>query len=141
MPSVDNKRLIEIESRLGTPLPSRFVATLHTREPIREGNLALVTARRVWDVRTTFTLDANGDDDQLDRVYDLVGDVLPPDTLAFAQDWGGNFYCLLLSGPSAGAVVCWDHERDADDFRVEPVADSIDAFYTGLVPDPRDADA
>jgi hypothetical protein len=141
VPSVDERRLIEMESRLGTRLPSDFVATLHTWEPIREGNLALVTAGRVWDVRTTFALDANADADQLDRVYDLIGDVLPPGTLPFAQDWGGNFYCVLLSGPSAGAVVYWDHERDEDDTHLEPVANSIEAFYSALIPDPRGGDA
>jgi hypothetical protein len=133
--------LIEMESRLGMPLPSDLVATLYAREPIRQGNVALVTAGRVWDVRTTFALDANADADQLDRVYDSIGDVLPPGILPFAQDWGGNFYCVVLSGPSAGAVVYWDHERDEDDTHVEPVAKSIEAFYSALVPDPRDAEA
>jgi hypothetical protein len=123
---------------LGAQLPPDLVTSLATREPIRQGNVALVTPERIWDVRATLTLDAGADTYQLDRVYDLVGDVLPPATLPFAEDWGGNFYCVLLSGPTTGAVVYWDHERDEDDFRVQPVADSIEAFYSALIPDPRD---
>jgi hypothetical protein len=46
----------------------------------------------------------------------------------------------MLSGPLAGKVVYWDHERESDDHRVETVADSVAMFYAGLSPDPRDAD-
>jgi hypothetical protein len=118
--------------------PPAFVATLIEREPIREGNVALVTPDRVWDIRTTFGLDEGDRSDQLDRVYDLVGDVLPPGALPFAADWGDNFYCLMLAGPLAGQVVWWDHERDPGDDSVEPVAVSVGEFFSRLVPDPRE---
>jgi hypothetical protein len=118
-----------------------FVEGLADREPIRERRVALVTPDRLWQVRTTFRLDNGSKEDQLDRVFELVWDVLPPLALPFAEDWGGNLYCLMLSGPQAGQVVFWDHERDESDNRVEPVAGSIEAFYTGLVPDPRESDA
>jgi SMI1 / KNR4 family (SUKH-1) len=137
---VDRRRLTALEAQLGVELPVGFGVTLTDREPIREGRVALVTPDRVWDVRTTFRLDS-GTKDQLDRVYELVGDVLPPGALPFAEDWGGNFYCLMLSGPRAGQVVFWDHERDGGDHQVEPVAGSIEAFYASLVPDPKEAEA
>jgi len=119
-------------------LPTDYLATLTSREPIREGHVALVAPDRVWDVRTTFGLDEGDSSDQLDRVYELVGDVLPTATLPFAEDWGGNFYCLILSGPKTGQVVWWSHERDPDDDAVEPVATSVSEFYTRLVIDPRE---
>jgi hypothetical protein len=117
------------------------MAILREREPIRERNLALLTADRVWDVRKTFRLDSLADGDQLEQVYALVGDVLPPGALPFAEDLGGNFYCLMLSGPRIGQVVHWDHERDAGDHSVTPVSQSVPAFYASLVPDPRDSEA
>jgi hypothetical protein len=97
-----------------------------------------VTPDRVWDVRTTFTLDDGDRSEQLDFVYELVGDVMPAGTLPFAEDWGGNLYCLLLSGSRAGQVVWWGHERDDGDDSVEPVAPSVTAYYESLVPDMRD---
>ncbi len=138
MASIDKTRLMALESRLGTRLPSEFIATLNEREPIREGNLVLVTPDRIWDIRSTFGLDDGDRADQLDRVYELVGDVIPPAALPFAADWGDNFYCLVLVGPQAGQVVWWDHERDHGDFSVESVAPSVAVFYSQLVPDPRD---
>ena len=68
MGSIDRKRLKALESRLGVKLPPDFTATLRDREPIREGSVALVTADRVWDVRSTFGLDDRDRGDQLDRV-------------------------------------------------------------------------
>ena len=141
MGHIDRGRLTALEARIGRRLPNDLLALLNEREPIREGDLALDTPDRIWDLRTSFALDnAGGGADQLDRVYELVGDVLPPYALPFAADWGGNFYCLMINGPSEGHVVYWNHERDEGDHHVEPVADSIAAFFAGLVLDPRDAE-
>jgi hypothetical protein len=91
---------------------------------------------RVRDIRTTYSLD-NGDDSyQLDWIYDLIGDVMPPGAFPFASDWGGNIYCLMLSGPMSGNVVWWDHERDNEDHSVEVVAESLETFFASLVPAP-----
>jgi hypothetical protein len=124
---MDRRRLASLEARIGRRLPNDLLAVLNEREPIREGSVALVTPDRIWDVRASFAFDDGDGADQLDRVYELVGDVLPPNALPFAADWGDNFYCLMLSGPSEGRVVYWDHEREA--------------FFEGLVRDPRHADA
>jgi hypothetical protein len=136
--TVDRKRLATLESRIGQRLPADLLAALTDREPIREGRVALVTPNRIWDVRTSFTLGGGAVPDELDRVYELVGDVLPPGALPIAEDWGGNLYCLVLAGAAAGRVVYWDHERDPGDHRVAPVADSVRKFFSGLVPDPRE---
>lgn len=138
MADINRKRLKVLESRLGAKLPAAFILTLTGRKPIQEGNVAIVTPDRIWDVRTTFRLDDGDSADQLDRLYNLVGDVLPPGALPFAADWGDNFYCLMLSGPHAGAVVYWNHERDEGDCTVEPLADTIASFYERLVSDPRE---
>lgn len=139
MAKLDAQRLKKLESRLGAALPGDFVAILEHREPIDEGDVAVRSETRIWDVRTTYSLDDDrGAYEQLDRLYARVGDVLPPGALPFASDWGGNFYCLMLSGSRAGQVVWWDHEREAGDDSVEPVATSLADFYTRLVPDPSE---
>ncbi len=138
MTSIDRARLNALESRLGAKFPADFLATLSNREPIREGNVVLNAHDRVWDIRTTFKLDDGDQSDQLDSVYKLVGDVLPIGMLPFAEDWGGNLYCIVLTGNSAGKVVWWDHERDDDDDSVVAIAESILELYSNLVPDPRD---
>jgi hypothetical protein len=138
MGEIDTNRLTALERRLGSKLPADFIATLTLREPIREGNVALVRGDRIHDVRTTFRFDSSGGDDQIDAVYGRVYDAVPPNSLPFARDWAGNFYCLMLDGEYAGQVVFWDHERDADDHNVELLSQSIDEFYEGLIPDPRE---
>jgi hypothetical protein len=134
---IDRERLKLLEQRLGAKLPTSLVATLVEREPIHEGNVVIVAPDRIWDIRSSFSLDDGDSSDQLDRMYELVGDVLPPAALPIAEDWGGNFYCVVLSGPLAGQVVFWDHERDEGDVSVESVAESLESFYSRLVPDPR----
>ena len=141
MGTIDQRRLAELESRIGRPAPPGLLAMLAERDPIREGDVVLFTPDRIWDVRSTYSLDDSDEADQLDGVYERVGHALPPGALPFAVDWGGNFYCLMLYGPSADRVVYWDHERDAGDPQVEPVADSIEEFFARLVPDPGEAAA
>jgi hypothetical protein len=114
---------------------------LTAREAIREGDLVLVTADRIYDLRATFSLSAGEDEaNKLEHMCKLLANVLPPGALPFADDWAGNLYCLMLSGPYAGQVVYWDHERNRGDYRAEPLTKSIEEFYQRLVPDPREAD-
>jgi hypothetical protein len=137
--AIDRDRLTALEKAFGAQLPADLVASLNNRTPISEGKVAFVAGDTVWDVRTTFAMDGTPTDfDQLDCVYGLVGDVLPPGALPIAQDWGGNFYCLMVAGPEAGCIVYWDHERDEGDHHTDPVAQSLDEFLDSLVPDPRD---
>ena len=137
MGGVERGRLRALEARLGAAIPDVLLAALSEREPISEGAVAIVAADRVWDVRTTFSLNPGGREAQLDGLYELVGDALPPGALPFAEDWGGNLYCLMLSGPLAGQVVWWDHERGEGEDGVEPVAASVADFFARLAPDPR----
>jgi hypothetical protein len=138
MAKIDLPRLTALEKHLGARLPPEFLTTLAECEPIREGNVVLAVADCIWDVRTTFTIDDGDPSSQLDAVYGLVWDVLPKGMVSFAEDWGGNFYCLVLFGKLANQVVWWDHERDADDESIEPIAASVAEFYSRLVSDPRE---
>jgi hypothetical protein len=132
MGRMDKGRLAALEAQLGHRLPPDLVAALSDREPVVEGDVALVTPDEVWPVRTTYRLDGD-EDDRLGAVYKLVGDALPPGAVPFAEDWAGDYYCLMLEGPYAGQVVYWWHEREAGDHRVKPVAASVSDFLDGLV--------
>lgn len=136
MGAINQSRIAALELLVGQKLPPELLALLSEREPILEGEVAFVTADRIWDVRTSYVLDDGDFRQQLDLLYGLVGDVLPPATVPVAADWGDNFYCLILAGPDAGKVVYWDHERDLGDHRVETVADSLPQFFSNLVPSP-----
>ena len=141
MAAINQNRLAALESQVGQTLPPTLLAKLSGQKPIQEGRVAFITVDRVWDVRTSYTLDEGAREHQLDRVYALVGEVLPPGTIPTASDWGGNFYCLVLAGSHAGKIVYWDHERDLGDHRVEAVADFLDQFFANLVSDPDNAEA
>lgn len=136
MGTINQSRLAALELLVGHKFPPELLALLSGQEAISQGEVAFVTAERVWDVRTSYVLDDGDARQQLDRLYGLVGDVLPPATLPVAADWGDNFYCLVLAGPDAGKVVYWDHERDPDDHRVDIVAGSLPQFFANLVPHP-----
>ena len=136
MGTINQSRLAALERRVGHKFPPELLALLSGQEPISEGEVAFVTADRVWDVRTSYMLDDGHARRQLDHLYGLVGDVLPPATLPVTADWGDNFYCLVLAGPNAGQVVYWDHERDPGDHRVDFVAASLPQFFANLVPNP-----
>ena len=136
MGTINQSRLVALERQVGHKFPSELLALLSAREPISQGEVAFVTSDRSWDVRTSYGLDDGDARQQLDRLYGLVGDVLPPATLPVAADWGDNFYCLVLAGPDEGKVVYWDHEREPGDHRVEAVADSLPQFFANLIPHP-----
>lgn len=129
---MQSHRLAKLEQAVGAVLPSEYKLFLATHVSQDQPNLAF-SGERHWDVRTLYELADGGLDDQLDRVYSLVGDVLPAYALPIGEDWGGNFYCLITHGDSAGHVVWWNHERELGDDRTEPVAPSFAAFSGGLV--------
>lgn len=134
MGTIDLERLRALERQLGMTLPKDFVAVLRDRDPVtRDDEFVLHVSGDPMTVDQTFSLDS-GNQDQLDAVFALVSDVLPAGAVPFAEDIAGNFYCLMLSGPTLGQVVWWDHERDLGDDSVVPVAESITQFFDGLLP-------
>ena len=136
MGTIDQSRLAALERRVGQRFPPELLALLSEQAPISQGEVAFVTPDRIWDVRTSYVLDDGDARQQLDRLYGLVGEVLPPATLPVAADWGDNFYCLVLAGPDAGKVVYWDHEREPGDHQVRMVAASLPQFFANLVSNP-----
>jgi len=79
-----------------------------------------------------FELGIGPDSSQLDRVYKIVGDVLPTKAIPIAEDSAGN---LFLLDCQTGQVAWWDHERELGDDKTEPVAQSFDEFLTRIETD------
>src|SRR3954469_2263234 len=127
-------RLARLERVLGTPLPSDYRQFLRRHREDQDRPTMVVGADPDYrNVRTLFELGDGPNNAQLDEIYRLVGDVLPPGTIAIADDIGGNLYLLDYAG--RGGILWWDHEQDLGEDRVEAVAESFTAFLADLRPD------
>jgi hypothetical protein len=121
-------RLKALERLLRALLPSDYKTFLASHRARDEAGLYISSNPENWGVRSLFELGDGPKDDQLDRVYQLVGDVLPPQSLPIAEDWSGNLYLLMHAGSLSGHVVWWNHEREENDFTVQDVASSFTEF-------------
>jgi hypothetical protein len=125
-------RLLLLEAALGIALPPEYVAFLRTH---RSRDLADVSAGpwdHYGDVRNILELGPGSAAEQVDETWRLVKDALPPRTVPIAADGAGNLYLLEFGHGDQARVVWWDHERFADEFHTEPVADSFTAFIENI---------
>jgi hypothetical protein len=125
-------RLLSLEQKLGTSLPQTYVEFLLKHHAKDEVGMYVSSNPEHWGVRTLFEIGEGSKNYQLDEVYRLVSDVLPPESLPVAEDWSGNLYLLICGGPLMGHVVWWNHERGQCDLSVESVANSFSAFLESL---------
>jgi len=65
------------------------------------------------------------DIEELLKTQRLVQEVIPPGTLAIADDGYGNLVLLRFSD---GSIEWWNHEREPDDLDTETIAPSFEAF-------------
>lgn len=77
--------------------------------------------------------------------YDLLAryaedrSILPDGVLTIADDGGGNFICLAVSGENRGRIYYWDHEEAEQGIVptyqfLQPLADSFDEFLGKFSP-------
>lgn len=125
-------RIKSVEAVLGANLPASYCAFL-SRPYSQPGKSVGVPFRgELWDVEEFLRLDNSVDYFQLDSTFERVHNALPPNTLPFARDLAGNFFCIVVAGDRNGRVVWWDREREIGDNHVEDVADSLDDFMRAL---------
>lgn len=95
--------------------------------PMRDLKLGSVTVGDLEELRT-WPLHCAWDDLQsdLENLYAEAGIEEP--LLPTGTDGSSNYFCIVLSGARAGAVVFLDHETG----ETHPLADSFDAFLTSL---------
>src|SRR5436853_6401190 len=49
---------------------------------------------------------------RLDKTYEVYRGRMPDSVISFADDPGGNAYCIAISGKDRGKVYFWDHEQE-----------------------------
>jgi len=113
-------KLAELESLIGKPTTEQLLPILPLAKP--DDGFILETSNGLWDVRETFT------PEQILAAHALVHDVLPKEAIPVAEDWGGNFFCLMIDGTEAGKVFWWSHEG----LTTSAVASSLGEFKNGL---------
>jgi hypothetical protein len=131
---MQSDRLTNLEQAIQARLPSEYRSFLVTHVAQDQPDLSFPSEHDAWDIRLLYELAGGALDDQVDRVYSLVRDVIPKHMLPIGEDWGGNFYCLVVSGDLFGQIFWWNHERAPGDDRVESVASSFEVFISGLAP-------
>jgi len=67
----------------------------------------------------------------LHEIIEDIKDVLPDNLFPFAEDEGGNAFCISLSEENNGEIYIWYHDMDDED-KVEFLADSFEDFMKGL---------
>ncbi|REJ82064.1 MAG: SMI1/KNR4 family protein [Planctomycetota bacterium] len=135
MSAPDPQRIRIVERYIGETLPEEYIEYLQNGPAVEEGGFEIHFEGGQCGIRNMFRLDERDDSSQLDQVCRLVADVLPFGALPIAEDWGGNFFCLMLAGAAAGQVVFWEHERDDSDHSVVPVSESFQQFLRSIVPE------
>jgi hypothetical protein len=94
---------------------------------MRDLKLGSVTVDDIEELRT-WPLHCAWDDLQsdLESLYAEAG--IDEPLLPTGTDGSGNYFCIVLAGLRAGAVVFLDHETG----ETHPLADTFDAFLTSL---------
>lgn len=89
-----------------------------------------------WDGSRTalskfFGIETNNADD-LKQILTNVVDILPKKYLPFAEDSGGNLFCLDLSrGKTNGKIIFWDHHASVTE-SIYNVCDNFKEFISKL---------
>ncbi|HTL28110.1 MAG TPA: SMI1/KNR4 family protein, partial [Tepidisphaeraceae bacterium] len=92
---------------------------------------------KVFSVHQFFSMFYGQLGTRLEDVYkDLVltDGILPGRLIPFADDSGGDFYCIISSGPDAGAIVIFRGEYLENDRSraFERIAKSLPEFINGM---------
>jgi hypothetical protein len=124
---LDPARLEAFEARLPAPLPEpyrRFLLSHNGGYPSG--------ARKACILHHVCGIHDGPDWAQFRDNAKLYGGVIPKQMLPFADDPGGNFYCISLHGPNRGAVYFFDHESSGacDGFTLD--APDFDAFLQAV---------
>lgn len=104
--------ILAFEKAIGAVLPedySSFLQQFNGGRP-REYEVAVPT----WGETPLNRLLGLGAPGRSDLAFQTkrMADLLPEGVIPIGDDPGGNFFCLTVSGPDAGAVSLWDHEAD-----------------------------
>lgn len=139
-PPITEADLGRVETRLGISLPVPYRRFLLQHNGGRPNPAAFRFAPGAYgDSAVNMFFPINPDE-----YYDLLNQAevyrnrVPSHILPIADDPGGNLVCIAASGPDAGKIYFWDHEREVEDGEVPAarnlslVAPSFDRFVDAL---------
>ena len=125
-PPVAEEIIVQFENQIGVKLPASY------RDFTSMFGDVLIHGGKSNDVSVGVFYGLRGESVEayrLDRAYKVTRGRVPNDWIPFATDGGGNWFCLSLKSPKAGAVFWCDHE---DPNYTELLAPSFDDFIAGL---------
>jgi hypothetical protein len=141
-PPADEARVVALETRLGTRLPEeyrQFLLDFNGGRPSPACFKLALRAGPYTDSMVDWFLSVHvADKSNIDTVLGWLENRKPPVLLPIAIDPGGNIVMLGIKGDVRGKVYFWhqDYEpgNDHDWSNIDLIADSFDAFMSGLKP-------
>lgn len=139
----DESRVIALETRLGTRLPEeyrQFILDFNGGRPSPDCfELALRAGPYTGSVVDYFLSVDVADEMNIDNVLGWLRGRKPRALLPIASDPGANYVMLGIEGDVRGKVYFWNHEWEPQNEQewsnIDLIADSFDAFMSGLKAD------
>src|SRR5689334_14549485 len=112
---IDHERLRAFERRIGVRLPDEYRTFLiaHNGGRPEPCHVCLPGSAEPFDcMHHTFGLHDGPSYFSLEHKQKIYSGRIPSTVLAFADDPGGNLFCIGIGGGHLGKVYFWDHESE-----------------------------
>ena len=108
---IDPARLALFEDQIGAHLPSEYRQFLvaHNGGGLTPEEIIFPGKAEPFTVLAETTFGLYDGADSLEAVHSNCLDAIPAEVIAFAEDHGGNLFCLGIRGTHVGCVFFWDH--------------------------------
>ena len=131
---IDEATLAAVEARLDVRFPDDYRQFL-LRTNGGEFPFTVSTTDDLADPKGAdldyFHCVAKGQSSDIEEEFSLVKDRMPPGHAPIAGNGSGDMILIMATGPDAGAICTWDHERD-ETVGIRVVARSFREFYDSL---------
>jgi hypothetical protein len=134
--ALSEDRVSEFERLIGHPLPASYRSFLleYNGGCPKRCCITFPRSEKIWNiVNTVYGLHSGPRHARLDEALRAYSDFIPNTRLPFADEPGGNAYCIGITWQNYGRVYFWDHEANPGDDAVLLLADSFAEFLDSLV--------
>lgn len=136
---LEDEHLRRLEAVLGVRLPEQYRQFLaaHNGASVAPDEVIFPGASEPFTILDQF-FGLHDGADSLETVRTNVESCVPTDAIAFAEDHGGNLFCLGIRGDHRGRVFFWNHEHSrpgvasGDWHGMTVLADSFTVFLAAL---------
>jgi cell wall assembly regulator SMI1 len=133
--ALDEMRLVRFEKEIGHRLPADYRAFLlaHNGGRPNPSDFFFPGERDAFDtLHHTYGLHDGPDYFRLDIAYESHKEFIPTTLVPFADDPGGNAYCIGIAGKHSGKVYFWNHEMAWSPEGLRLLANSFTEFLQSL---------